>query len=61
MTVGEIRELLTLTGGKMDYDLVKAQMRRLLYDFSKASSKRVVGKGVYLAAEDEPEDSELTA
>eukprot|EP00971_Amphidinium_carterae_P332411 6466561-Amphidinium_carterae.1 len=33
----------------MDYEVIRTQMRRLLYDFSKAGPKRVVGKGVYLA------------
>ena len=53
----EVRELLTLTGGSLDYTKVKTSMRRLMWDFSKPSGPRrsTTAKGVLVAENDDDE------
>ena len=63
LSTAEVRELLTLTNGNLQYDNVKQSMRRLMWDFSKPSSQRKVpgagGKPVYAAETEEEDDIQL--
>ena len=45
LSTAEVRELLTLTGGSLQYDSVKTSMRRLMWDFSKPSTTQKKGFG----------------
>ena len=61
LSTAEVRELLTLTGGSLQYEAVRSSMRRLMWDFSKpVSQRRVPGasKAVYVAEQQDNSSEE---
>ena len=55
LNTSELKDILLLTGGDLDYDKVKTSLRRLHYDFSKRSVGKTPTKPVYATTREEPE------
>ena len=60
LTAQEMREVLVLSGGKLEIEAIKPALRRLLYDFKPKAPPKV--KGAYVVNTDENDsDAELDA
>ena len=53
LNTSELKDILLLTGGDLDYDRVKTSLRRLHYDFSKRPTGKTPAKPVYATAHEE--------